>query len=70
MVKDLDIGKLHVEGGQASVAPTEGGNEKDNSARRLRKRMHVDYGVGVGDPTELAPGQRRDEAYMRLWLRW
>jgi len=42
---DLDIGKLHVEGGQASVASTEGGNEKDNSARRLMKRMRVDYGV-------------------------
>ena len=66
----ISIGKPYVEGGQVLVASTEGGNEKDNSARRLRKRMHVDYGVGVGDPTELALGQRRDEAYMRLWLRW
>jgi len=52
VVTDLDIGKPHVEGGQVSVASTEGGNEKDNSARRLRKRMRVDYGVGVGDPTQ------------------
>ena len=55
---DLDIENPHVEGGQTSVASTEGGNEKDDSARRLMKRMHVDYGVGMGDPTELAPGQR------------
>jgi len=65
VVTDLDIGKPHVGGGQAAVAPTERGNEKDDSARRLMKRMCVDYGVGVGDPTELAPGQRRDGAYMR-----
>jgi len=62
---DLDIGKPHVEGGQVSVASTEGGNEKDDSGRRLMKRMRVDYGVGVGDPTELEPGQRRDGAYTR-----
>jgi len=62
---DLDIGKPHVEGGQASVASTKGGNEKDDSARRLMKSMRVDYGVGVADPTELEPGQRRDGAYMR-----
>jgi len=52
VVKDLDIGKPHVGGGQVSVASTEGGNEKDESARRLRKRMRVDYGAGVGDPTQ------------------
>ena len=39
--------KPHVEGGQTSVASTEGGNEKDDSARRLMKRTCVDYGVGV-----------------------
>ena len=49
---DLAIGKVHVEGGQVSVASPEGRNEKDESARRLRKRMHVDYGAGVGDPTQ------------------
>jgi len=36
-----------------------------NVKRAVMKRMRVDYGVGVGDPTELAPGQRRDGAYMR-----
>ena len=34
---DLDIGKPHVERGQVSVASTEGGNEKDESARRLQR---------------------------------
>jgi len=58
VVTDLDIGNPHVEGGQASVASTEGGNKKDDSGHRLMKRMRMDYGVGVGDPTELAPGQR------------
>ena len=58
MVTVLGIGNTHVEGGQALVASTEGGNEKDDSGRRLMKRMRVDYGVGVRDPTELAPGQR------------
>ena len=61
---DLDIGNPHVEGGQISVASTEGGNDKDDSARRLMKRMRMDYGVSVGDPMELAPGQHQDGAYM------
>ena len=43
----ISIGKPHVEGGQVSVASTEGGNEKDNSARRLRKRMGVGYDICV-----------------------
>jgi len=38
---------------------------RQDSARRLMKRMRVDYGVGVGDPTKLALGQRRDGAHMR-----
>jgi len=63
---DLNIGNPHVEGGQTSVASTEGANEKDDSGRRLMKRMCMDYGVSVGDPTELAPGQHQDGAYM-LW---
>ena len=67
MVTVLGIGNTHVEGEQALVASTEGGNEKDDSGRRLMKRIRVDY--GVGDPTELAPSRWGIHASVKVFDR-